>query len=155
MVDLRFPNQDLRNKDYKDLAAGDETHRHGDYIPYDLKETPDHEIGDLVEIDSANEDLQKWSSGDATLLGVHYSNYWEADVATGPDYDNTVDTSEDGTVKSGGAAIVRLEDSQFDTDVDTDVTVGEPLGPNGRGIVLHLSDEDPDNDNTYYAEILL
>jgi len=150
-----FPNQDLRNVDYKNLEAGDETHRYGDYVPYGIADGSSLEVGDLVTA-GTDEEVDAFSASDGdTLFGVYYSAKFEGAVATGPDRDAEIDESQGVGVKTSGTVIARLEDSQFATGVSTDVTIGEPLGGNGRGIVLHLSDEDPDNAGTYYAEILL
>jgi hypothetical protein len=156
MVDLRFPNQDLRNEDYKDVEAGDETHRYGDYIPYPHGTSggePDTEIGDLVTIDGGN--LAKFSSSDGdVLLGVHYTSKYLDGAAGGPDRDRTVDTDAPATVKTAGTAVVRLEDGQFATDVSTDVSVGQTLGANGGGLVLREPQQDPDDSSVYYTEVL-
>jgi len=155
MVDLRFPNQDLRNEDYKDVEAGDETHRYGDYIPYPHGTSggePVTEIGDLVTIDGGT--LAKFSEdGGDVLFGVHYTSKYLDGAAGGPDRDRPVDTDTPATVKTAGTAVVRLEDSQFGTGVPSDMA-GQTLGANGGGLVLRDPKQDPDDSSVYYTEVL-
>ena len=101
MADLRFPNQDLRNKDFKDLAAGDETHRYGDYIPRVAAE--ELTVGDLVAINEYGEAVPY--DGESDLLGVVYSNVNDDVGPETPEEDAVVESGEAFTAKVQGTVI--------------------------------------------------
>lgn len=113
-------------KDFRDLEAGDETHRHADYIPYDWTEDAGLEVGDLVAA-NADEELVAYDSAatDQTLLGVLYSYYTEGRDGDVPRYDLHA------TVKVGGAAVVNVPDA------DT-LAAGETVD---QAYVLHVSED--------------
>ena len=168
---MSFPEPNYPNrrsdetKDFLDLMAGDERHRYSSYIPYDFDsdfdvDDPAYIVGDLVYADE-NEELQKWDDGvDSPVLGVFYNNYWSENVAGGPDHHDKmeIDTSNPATVKVGGAAIVALEDDQFDDATADDLVAGDYIDDaNDRGLVLRLSEYDgaPEGDDANrYAEVL-
>ena len=110
MADLRFPNQDLRNKDFKDLAAGDETHRYGDYIPRVAAE--ELTVGDLVAINEYGEAVPY--DGESDLLGVVYSNVNDDVGPETPEEDAVVEEGEAFTAKVQGTVIAATPDADGD-----------------------------------------
>ena len=134
MADLRFPNQDLRNKDFKELAAGDETHRYGDYIPRVAAE--ELTVGDLVAINEYGEAVPYDGEGD--LLGVVYSNVNDDVGPETPEEDAVVESGEAFTAKVQGTVIAATPDVADDTFYD-DLDAGR--GPSGE-LLLDVSEED-------------
>ena len=135
-TDLRFPNQDLRNKDFKDLAAGDETHRYGDYIPRVAAE--ELTVGDLFALDEDGEAVA-YDGGDADdLAGVVYSN---VNDDTGPgnvEEDAVVEDGEAFTAKVQGTVIAAApggNGGEFYGDLEAG------RGPSGE-LLLDVSEED-------------
>ena len=107
MVDMRFPNQDLRNKDYKDVAAGDETHRYGDYIPLQAAAEEELEVGDVFELNADGEAKAYEGETDAPAAGVVYANEND-DTGPGTVEDNAVvEGGELFTAKVQGTVIAR------------------------------------------------
>ena len=136
-TDLRFPNQDLRNKDFKDLAAGDETHRYGDYIPRVAAE--ELTVGDLFALNAEGEAVA-YGGGDADdLAGVVYSN---VNDDTGPgnvEEDAVVEAEEAFTAKVQGTVIAAVPaDPATDSFYDT---LAPGRGPSGE-LLLDVSEED-------------
>ena len=114
MVDLRFPNQDLRNKDFKDLAAGDETHRYGDYIPRVAAE--ELTVGDLF---SLNADGEAVGYDGEDLAGVVYSNVNDDFGPETPEDYAVVEAEEAFTAKVQGTVIAAAPDTEgFYTDLE-------------------------------------
>ena len=116
MADLRFPNQDLRNKDFKNLAAGDETHRYGDYIPRVAAD--ELTVGDLFSLDADGEAVE-YDGED--LAGVVYSNINDD---FGPEESEDYAVVEEGeafTAKVQGTVIAAapdVADGSFYDDLD-------------------------------------
>ena len=133
MTDLRFPNQDLRNKDFKDLAAGDETHRYGDYIPRVAAE--ELTVGDLVAIDDDGEAVAY--DGEDDLLGVAYSNVNDDVGPENVEDDAVVEDGESFTVKTQGTVIAATPDAESG-DFYYEPEAGR--GPSGE-LVLDVSEE--------------
>jgi len=136
MSDLRFPNQDLRNKDFQDLAAGDETHRYGDYIPRVAAE--ELTVGDLV---ATNEDGEAVAyTGDNDLLGVVYSNVNDDFGPENAEDDAVVEDGEAFTAKVQGTVIAATpSDPAADTIYDGGATPGR--GEYNNELVLDVSEE--------------
>lgn len=133
--DLRFPNQDLRNKDYKDVAAGDETHRYGDYIPRVAAE--ELTVGDMVAIDSDGEAVAY--DGENDLAGVVYSN---TNDETGPgevEEDAVVEEGELFTVKSQGTVVAAHPPETGGTHYENGAEPGR--GDFGE-LILDVSEDD-------------
>ena len=140
MVDLRFPNQDLRNKDFKDLAAGDETHRYGDYIPRVAAD--ELTVGDLFSLNTDGEAVE-YDGED--LAGVVYSNVNDDFGPETPEEDAVVEEGEAFTAKVQGtvvAATPDVADGSFYDELDA-----------GRGdsgeLLLDVSEEG------YFVHLLL
>lgn len=137
MADLRFPNQDLRNKDFKDLAAGDETHRYGDYIPRVAAE--ELTVGDLVAINEYGEAVPY--DGESDLLGVVYSNVNDDVGPETPEEDAVVESGEAFTAKVQGTVIAATPDAGDDGDnFYYEPTAGR--GPSGELLLDVSEDED-------------
>ena len=140
MVDLRFPNQDLRNKDFKELAAGDETHRYGDYIPRVAAE--ELTVGDVFSLNPEGEAVE-YDGED--LAGVVYSNVNDDFGPETPEEDAVVEEGEAFTAKVQGtvvAATPDVADGSFYDELDA-----------GRGdsgeLLLDVSEEG------YFVHLLL
>jgi len=137
MTDLRFPNQDLRNKDFQDLAAGDETHRYGDYIPRVAAE--ELTVGDLVAINGDGE--AEAYTGDEDLLGVAYSNVNDDVGPENTEDDAVVEEGEAFTVKVQGTVIAAVPSDPADNTIyDGDIDPGR--GANNNELVLDVSEEE-------------
>jgi len=138
MTDLRFPNQDLRNKDFQDLAAGDETHRYGDYIPRVAAE--ELTVGDLVAIDENGEAEAYTGADDEDLLGVVYSNVND-DVGpeNQPDDDAVVEAEEAFTAKVQGTVIAAVPSDPAAESIYDD---GVPGRGENNELVLDVSEEE-------------
>ena len=135
--DLRFPNQDLRNKDFKDLAAGDETHRYGDYIPRVAAE--ELTVGDLVAINEYGEAVPY--DGESDLLGVVYSNVNDDVGPETPEEDAVVESGEAFTAKVQGTVIAATPEDADATYNPDEGSVEAGRGPSGE-LVLDVSEED-------------
>lgn len=136
MVDLRFPNQDLSNKDFQDLAAGDETHRYGDYIPRVAAE--ELTVGDLFSI---NADGEAVAYDGEDLAGVVYSNVNDDFGPENPEDDAVVEAEEAFTAKVQGTVIAATPagtDATYNPD-QGDVEAGR--GPSGE-LLLDVSEEE-------------
>ena len=143
MVDLRFPNQDLRNKDFKELAAGDETHRYGDYIPRVAAD--ELTVGDLFSLDADGEAVE-YDGED--LAGVVYSN---VNDDFGPEESEDYAVVEEGeafTAKVQGTVIAAtpdVDDGNFYSSLDADGN-DDPIvagrGPSGELLLDVSEDED-------------
>ena len=136
MVDLRFPNQDLRNKDYKDVAAGDETHRYGDYVPFVAADEEELTVGDLFALNTDGEAVAFERDSDDHLAGVVYSNTNdETGITHQPSDDAVVEGGEAFTGKVQGTVVASNEDSNGDEvysdTADSEADVGE-RGPAGE-----------------------
>ena len=132
MVDLRFPNQDLRNKDFKELAAGDETHRYGDYIPRVAAE--ELTVGDVFSLNPEGEAVE-YDGED--LAGVVYSNVNDDFGPETPEEDAVVEEGEAFTAKVQGtvvAATPDVADGSFYDELDAG------RGPSGE-LLLDVSEE--------------
>ena len=141
MADLRFPNQDLRNKDFKNLAAGDETHRYGDYIPRVAAD--ELTVGDLFSLDEDGEAVA-YDGGDADdLAGVVYSNVND-DVGpeNQPEDDAVVEGGEAFTAKVQGTVIAATPDDIDDTYNPDTGSVEAGRGPSGELLLDVSEDED-------------
>ena len=124
MVDLRFPNQDLRNKDYKDVAAGDETHRYGDYIPREAAE--ELTVGDLFALDEDGHAVA-YDPTTNDLAGVVYTNEnTDTGITHQPEDDAVVEADELFTGKVQGTVVAH--------DPDGHITVGERNEDNALGL---------------------
>ena len=135
MADLRFPNQDLRNKDFKDLAAGDETHRYGDYIPRVAAD--DLTVGDLFSLDDDGEAIE-YDGED--LAGVVYSNGNDDFGPETLEEDAVVEAEESFTAKVQGTVIAATP-AEPDTDsFYYDLDAGR--GPSGELLLDVSEDED-------------
>ena len=134
MADLRFPNQDLRNKDFKDLAAGDETHRYGDYIPRVAAE--ELTVGDLFSLDADGEAVE-YDGED--LAGVVYSNVNDDFGPETPEDYAVVEEEEAFTAKVQGTVIAATP-AEPDTDSFYD-ELEAGRGPSGE-LLLDVSEED-------------
>ena len=141
MADLRFPNQDLRNKDFKDLAAGDETHRYGDYIPRVAAE--ELTVGDLFSLNTDGEAVE-YDGED--LAGVVYSNVNDDFGPETPEEDAVVEEEEAFTAKVQGTVIAATPDVDNDTFYAPGTDGDEPLeagrGPSGELLLDVSEDED-------------
>ena len=142
MTDLRFPNQDLRNKDFKNLAAGDETHRYGDYIPRVAAE--ELTVGDLVAINDDGEAVAY--DGESDLLGVVYSNVNDDFGPEESEDDAVVEEGEAFTAKVQGTVIAATPDADDDTfyapGTDGDEPIEAGRGPSGELLLDVSEDED-------------
>ena len=106
MTDLRFPNQNLQNKDFKNLAAGDETHDYGDYI----RRVADEEltVGDLFSLNNYGEAVE-YDGED--LAGVVYSNVNDDFGPETPEDYAVVEVEEAFTAKVQGTVIAAAPDT--------------------------------------------
>ena len=140
MADLRFPNQDLRNKDFKNLAAGDETHRYGDYIPRVAEEDTQLTVGDLFSLNTEGEAVE-YDGED--LAGVVYSNVND-DVGpeNQPEDDAVVEGGEAFTAKVQGTVIAATPDDVDDTYNPDTGSVEAGRGPSGELLLDVSEDED-------------
>ena len=134
MVDLRFPNQDLRNKDFKDLAAGSETHRYGDYIPRVAAE--ELTVGDVFSLNPEGEAVE-YDGED--LAGVVYSNLND-DVGpeSQPEDDAVVEAEEAFTAKVQGTVIAATPADPADGSFYDELDAGR--GDSGE-LLLDVSEE--------------
>ena len=144
MTDLRFPNQNLQNKDFKNLAAGDETHRYGDYIPRVAAD--ELTVGDLFSLNTDGEAVA-YDGGDADdLAGVVYSNVND-DVGpeNQPEDDAVVEAGEAFTAKVQGTVIAVAPGGEEGTTFyggDDEGNLEAGRGPSGE----LLLDASEDND---------
>ena len=135
MTDLRFPNQNLQNKDFKNLAAGDETHDYGDYI----RRVADEEltVGDLFSLNNYGEAVE-YDGED--LAGVVYSNVNDDFGPETPEDDAVVEEGEAFTAKVQGTVIAATPADQADGDFYGDLNAGR--GPSGELLLDVSEDED-------------
>ena len=133
MADLRFPNQDLRNKDFKDLAAGDETHRYGDYIPRVAAE--ELTVGDLF---SLNADGEAVGYDGEDLAGVVYSNVNDDFGPETPEDYAVVEAEEAFTAKVQGTVIAATPTGVADGSFYDDLNAGR--GDSGE-LLLDVSED--------------
>lgn len=135
MADLRFPNQDLRNKDFKNLAAGDETHRYGDYIPRVAAE--ELTVGDLFSLDADGEAVE-YDGED--LAGVVYSNVNDDFGPETHEEDAVVEEGEAFTAKVQGTVIAATPDDPAGDSFYDDLDAGR--GDSGELLLDVSEDED-------------
>ena len=139
MTDLRFPNQNLQNKDFKDLAAGDETHDYGDYIRrVSAEEDTPLTVGDLF---SLNNDGEAVEYDGEDLAGVVYSNVND-DVGpeNQPEDDAVVEEGEAFTAKVQGTVIAATPSDAGTDGFYDDLNAGR--GPSGELLLDVSEDED-------------
>ena len=127
MTDLRFPNQDLRNKDYKDVAAGDETHRYGDYIPREAAE--ELAVGELFALNGEGLAVayDPETAGQDELAGVVYTN-------TNDEIGPTHQPEDDAVVEEGEVFTAKVQGTVVAHDPAEDITVGERTEEGALGL---------------------